>query len=459
MLTDYHLHLRPDDLDASASEYYSVANVERYRAAASERGIAELGVAEHVYRFAQSLDVWRHPFWERYAHDDLDEYCRFVREQTDLRLGLEADFVPGAEDRMGSLLAERDFDYVVGSVHFLREGAVDMDDYSVWSTGRSPDDIWRRYFQMIGESANSGLFDVLAHPDLVKFWGRERPLPDGDLRRYYEHAIEGIAQSGIAVEVSTAGLRKRAGEIYPAPAFLEMCLEAGAPVALSSDAHRPAGRRRRLRPGTRAARAPWRSRAVRVRAARAAARAHRTHRRRPQPRAGAERRARRLAGGGVTMAPAGIGYDSHRLLSGRRLIIGGVEIAHERGLEGHSDSDVLTHAVIDALLGAAGLGDIGEHFPDTDERWRDADSIALLQSVVAMVASRGLEIENVDCTVMMEAPKLAPHRPAIRASLAQALGLEASRVNVKATTGERMGFVGRGEGVAALAVAALRDAG
>jgi histidinol-phosphatase (PHP family) len=239
VLTDYHLHLRPDDLDASAGEYYSVANVERYRAAASERAIAELGVAEHVYRFAQSLDVWRHPFWERYAHDDLDEYCRFVREQTDLRLGLEADFVPGAEDRMGSLLAERDFDYVVGSVHFLREGAVDMDDYSVWSTGRSPEEIWRRYFQMIGESATSGLFDVLAHPDLVKFWGRERPLPEGDLRRYYEHAIEGIAQSGIAVEVSTAGLRKRAGEIYPAPAFLQMCLEAGAPVALSSDAHRP----------------------------------------------------------------------------------------------------------------------------------------------------------------------------------------------------------------------------
>jgi 2-C-methyl-D-erythritol 2,4-cyclodiphosphate synthase len=159
------------------------------------------------------------------------------------------------------------------------------------------------------------------------------------------------------------------------------------------------------------------------------------------------------------MTPLGIGYDSHRLVPGRRLIIGGVEIAHERGLEGHSDSDVLTHAVIDALLGAAGLGDIGEHFPDTNERWRDADSIALLQSVVAMVAGRGLEIENVDCTVMMEAPKLAPHRPAIRASLARALGLEASRVNVKATTGERMGFVGRGEGVAALAVAGLRDSG
>jgi 2-C-methyl-D-erythritol 2,4-cyclodiphosphate synthase len=159
------------------------------------------------------------------------------------------------------------------------------------------------------------------------------------------------------------------------------------------------------------------------------------------------------------MTPAGIGYDSHRLVEGRRLVIGGVEIPHERGLDGHSDSDVLAHAVIDALLGAAGLGDIGEHFPDTDERWRDADSIALLEAVVGMVAGRGLAIENVDCTVMMEAPKLAPHRPAIRARLARALGLEATRVNVKATTGERMGFVGRGEGVGALAVASLRDAG
>ncbi len=159
------------------------------------------------------------------------------------------------------------------------------------------------------------------------------------------------------------------------------------------------------------------------------------------------------------MSAAGIGYDSHRLVDGRRLVIGGVEIPYERGLDGHSDSDVLAHAVIDALLGAAGLGDIGEHFPDTDERWRDADSIVLLEDVVAMLAGRGLEIENVDCTVMMEMPKLAPHRPAIRATLARALHVDAERVNVKATTGERMGFIGRGEGVGALAVASVRDAG
>jgi histidinol-phosphatase (PHP family) len=243
MLTDYHTHLRSDDPEASAAEYFSSANVERYREVASERGIAELGVSEHVYRFRQALEVWRHPFWMQYAKDDLDEYCAFVREETDLRLGIEADFVPGGEDRMANLLEARDFDYVIGSVHFLREGAVDMDDYSVWDSGptrpRSAEEVWRLYFQTIGESARSGLFDVVAHPDLVKYWGDGARTPDGDLRRYYELAIDGIAESGVAVEVSTAGLRKPAGELYPAPAFLQMALDAGARVALSSDAHRP----------------------------------------------------------------------------------------------------------------------------------------------------------------------------------------------------------------------------
>ncbi|MGO9489793.1 MAG: histidinol-phosphatase [Solirubrobacteraceae bacterium] len=244
MLTDYHLHLRPDSADASPAEYFTAANAERYREAAAEQGIEELGVSEHVYRFRQALEVWRHPFWERYAHDDLDEYCAFVREQTDLRLGIEADFVPGAEDRIANLLQARDFDYVVGSVHFIREGAVDMDDFGVWNPNdpsRSAEQIWRRYFATVAESARSGLFDVVAHPDLVKIWGPARPerVPPGDLRRYYEPAVEGLAEGGVAVEISTAGLRKPVGEIYPSPAFLEMCLEAGVPLCLSSDAHRP----------------------------------------------------------------------------------------------------------------------------------------------------------------------------------------------------------------------------
>jgi len=243
VLTDYHLHLRPDDRDASAAEHFSAANVQRYRAVAEQRGIAELGCAEHVYRFAQALDVWRHPLWREHARDDLDSYVAFVREETDLRLGVEADFVAGREDRMATLLEARDWDFVVGSVHFVGEHAVDHDGHELWDhRSARPDELWRRYFQTLGEAARSGLFDILAHPDLVKYWGSsrpERPLPEGDLRRFYELAMDGIAESRIAVEVSTAGLRKPAGELYPAPALLEMCLDAGCPVALSSDAHVP----------------------------------------------------------------------------------------------------------------------------------------------------------------------------------------------------------------------------
>jgi 2-C-methyl-D-erythritol 2,4-cyclodiphosphate synthase len=149
----------------------------------------------------------------------------------------------------------------------------------------------------------------------------------------------------------------------------------------------------------------------------------------------------------------GIGWDSHRVVEGRPLILGGVRIEHDRGLAGHSDADVLTHAVIDALLGAAGLGDIGEHFPDTDPAYAGADSIALLRDAVALLGSR--EILNVDTTVVMERPKLAPHKAEIRDRLAGALGVPPDRVSVKASTGEGIGFVGREEGVAALAVATL----
>jgi 2-C-methyl-D-erythritol 2,4-cyclodiphosphate synthase len=158
------------------------------------------------------------------------------------------------------------------------------------------------------------------------------------------------------------------------------------------------------------------------------------------------------------MMLVGIGFDSHRLAAGRKLVIGGVEIPFERGLDGHSDADVLAHAVIDALLGACGKDDIGERFPNTDERWRDADSMEMLASVVENVVTEGLEIVNVDCTVVMEAPKLSPHRGAIKQKLAEVLAVEGTRVNVKASTGEGMGFVGRGEGVAALAIAGLRRA-
>ena len=151
----------------------------------------------------------------------------------------------------------------------------------------------------------------------------------------------------------------------------------------------------------------------------------------------------------------GIGYDSHRLVEGRPLILGGVRIESERGLAGHSDADVLTHAITDAVLGAASLGDIGLHFPDSDERYRDADSLGLLDEVRALVWDRGLTVANVDSTVVCEAPRLGPYRDRIRETLAAPLGIEAARVGVKFTTNEGMGWIGRGEGIAAMAVATL----
>ena len=154
-----------------------------------------------------------------------------------------------------------------------------------------------------------------------------------------------------------------------------------------------------------------------------------------------------------------IGYDAHRLVPGRRLVIGGVELEHELGLEGHSDADVLTHAVIDAVLGACALGDIGEHFPDTDPRYAGADSIELLRAAVTRVEEAGFEVLHVDATVMLERPKLLPVRDRIRARLAEALDLDVPHVSVKATRGEGMGFVGREEGVAAIAVATVATRG
>jgi 2-C-methyl-D-erythritol 2,4-cyclodiphosphate synthase len=151
----------------------------------------------------------------------------------------------------------------------------------------------------------------------------------------------------------------------------------------------------------------------------------------------------------------GQGFDAHALVVGRPLIIGGVRVPYERGLSGHSDADVLVHAIIDALLGAAALGDIGRHFPDTDARYKGADSMVLLARSRELVAQAGFRIENVDATIIAQAPKMAPHIPAMVAALTSCLGLAADRVNVKAKTTERLGFTGRGEGIAAEAVALL----
>jgi histidinol-phosphatase (PHP family) len=238
MLTDYHVHLRPDDPGTEPDDYFTAENVERYLSVAGEAGIEEIGVSEHVHRFRQALEVWDHPFWMQSARDDLDAYAEFVRT-TPLRLGIEMDFVAGREDRIANLLSSHDFDYVIGSVHFVRDKAVDFDVWDIWESGSDADRVWRLYFGTLAEAARSGLFDVLAHPDLVKVWGDTRPSPQRDPRFYYEPVVEAIAESGVAVEVSTAGLRKPVAEIYPAPAFAVMCVEAGAAFSLSSDAHVP----------------------------------------------------------------------------------------------------------------------------------------------------------------------------------------------------------------------------
>ena len=148
----------------------------------------------------------------------------------------------------------------------------------------------------------------------------------------------------------------------------------------------------------------------------------------------------------------GHGFDVHRLVAGRKLVIGGVEIAHEKGLLGHSDADVLLHAICDALLGAAAMGDIGKHFPDSDERYKGIDSRELLREVCRLIAERGRRVVNVDATIIAEAPRMAPHIPKMIANIAGDLAIEPHDVNVKATTTEGLGFTGKGEGIAAHAV-------
>ena len=155
------------------------------------------------------------------------------------------------------------------------------------------------------------------------------------------------------------------------------------------------------------------------------------------------------------MMRIGQGYDVHRLTEGRKLILGGVEIPYEKGLLGHSDADVLTHAVMDALLGAAALGDIGKLFPDTDERYRGADSLVLLSAVGRVLAENGYAVVNVDSTVIAQAPKLAPYREQMRKNMAARLGIDVDRISVKATTEERLGFTGDGSGMAAQAIALI----
>ena len=337
------------------------------------------------------------------------------------------DYVAGREDRIAAVLDAHDFDYVVGSVHFVRDRAVDDDGLRRLGPVADPDrglEALLRHPRRGG--AAPGLYDILAHPDLVKVWGPRAPTPERDPRFYYEPAVEAIAETGVAVEVSTAGLAQAGRRAVPGATRSRRC----------------ASTRARLRPVVR----------------RALARAHRVRLRARGGRDGQlgrrassavfERRANAGWSRSADGARVGIGYDSHRFAAGRRLVLGGVEIEHELGLEGHSDADVVTHAVIDAVLGAAGLGDLGTHFPPDDERWRDADSLDLLRTVLGHARGRGRQrrrdrdLRGAASWRRTEPRWSEPARSAL-----------AAPVSVKATTNEGMGFVGRGEGIACIAVA------
>jgi histidinol-phosphatase (PHP family) len=241
-LTDYHVHLRPDDPGTEAADYFTERNLARFVERAREQGIEELGFSEHVYRFREALEVWRHPFWVEQAVDRLDDYVEFLLAMRDagypVKIGIELDYVRGREEELAALLEGRPFDYVVGSVHFIAERAVDHEGYDAWRES-APGEVWREYFEAVGDAAATGLFDVLAHLDLVKVWGAGRPAPPEPLTTYYASAMSAIRVADVAIELSTAGLRKPVGEIYPSPDLLAMCLAAGKPVSLSSDAHVP----------------------------------------------------------------------------------------------------------------------------------------------------------------------------------------------------------------------------
>ena len=256
MLTDYHLHLRPDEEGTTAERYFTAENVDRYLAAAAEAGVEELGVSEHVYRFRQALDLWRHPLWDEQRPRRPRRLLRVRPRHAAAGSASSATSCPAP--RTAPRRCWRRATSTTSSARSTSSAsdAVDHTGWDVWEGGGDPDEVWRRYFEALAECARSGLFDILAHPDLVKVWGGARPLPERDPAPSYEPAVEAIAESGIAVEVSTAGLRKPVGELYPARGFAEMCVEAGAP--LRALLRRPPARagRLRLRPRGRVPRRP-----------------------------------------------------------------------------------------------------------------------------------------------------------------------------------------------------------
>ena len=239
MLVDYHMHLR-DWPGGETTGRYSADRVEEYVEQARAAGVDEIGFTDHVFHFRQSKELWEIPWMLERCTDDLDEYLGAVEEAKGrglpVKLGLEVDYVPGREPQLAELLEPYPWDYLLGSVHFVDGFPVDQEPGLVH---RVPvGEAWRRYFVWLRNAVRSGLFDVLSHPDLVKFFG----LRPGEEETHYLHVetADAIEAAGVCVEVSAAGLHKPVGELYPDRALLEACRERGVPITLASDAHEPA---------------------------------------------------------------------------------------------------------------------------------------------------------------------------------------------------------------------------
>lgn len=240
MLVDYHCHLAPDD-ERLGSSWLTERWIDGYAAAARARGIAELALTEHCHRFVQAVGISPHPFWNETAHADLDAYVAALAAARDagspIRVGIELDWL-GHErvEALRALVAGRDLDIVLGSVHWLEGAMIDHPGYPVWDS-HSVDEVWRLYFEQLRSAAASGLYDVMAHPDLPKVFG-QRPA-GGVSQREYDSTADAFAAAGVACEISSAGLRKAAVELYPAAPFLQACFERGVPITLAADGHRP----------------------------------------------------------------------------------------------------------------------------------------------------------------------------------------------------------------------------
>jgi len=238
MIVDYHMHLRgPNEPGVEGAIEHSVAAVERFVEAARARGVDEIGFAEHMYYFREFEGLVRHPYQRSRIAHDLEAYVAAVVEAKGrglpVKLGLELDYISGRIEELAALLAPYPWDYLLGSVHIVDGEAIDMEP-GLWAR-LTVEEVWRLYFEALGDLAKSGLVDVLAHPDLVKIFGMRPAAREVSVR--YEACAEAVAAAGVAVEVSTAGLRKRVGEIYPAPELLSLFRAGGVPVTLASDAH------------------------------------------------------------------------------------------------------------------------------------------------------------------------------------------------------------------------------